>query len=83
MKAYLVLPLFLILIYIPPLSVITVCQFVRANKLHMAKVFSSLSDDTCDLGWHKQVDLREEQATREKGRQREMNEKKIVIALET
>lgn len=56
---HLVLPLFRILIYIPPLSIITVSNFVWANKLDMAKVFSSLGDDSCNLGWHKQVHLRD------------------------
>lgn len=66
---YLVLPLFLILIYIPPLSIITVRHFVWADKLDMAKVFSALGDDTCDLGRNKQVHLKEGRS-REKGRWR-------------
>lgn len=56
-SAYLVLPLLLILIDGPPLSVVAVRHFVRADKLDAAKVFGSLGDDARHLGRYQQVHL--------------------------
>lgn len=55
--AYLVLPLLFILIDVPPLSVVAVRHFVRADKLDTAKVFSSLGDDARHLSRYQQVHL--------------------------
>lgn len=63
---YLVLSLFLILVYVPPLSIITVSHFVWANKLDTAKVFGSLGNDTCYLGGHKKVHLQQAENTEKK-----------------
>lgn len=49
---YLVFALLLILIDFPSLSVIAVGHFVWADKLNVAKVFSPLGDDSCNLGGH-------------------------------
>ena len=65
--SHLVLSLLFILIYEPPFSVVAVRHFVGANKLDMAKVFSSLGDDAGDLGGNEHVHLIE----RERERQRE------------
>lgn len=47
--AHLVLPLFFILIYEPPLSIVAVGHLVGADELDMAKVLGPLGDDACQM----------------------------------
>lgn len=72
--AHLVLPLFFILIYEPPLSIVAVGHLVGADELDMAKVLGPLGDDAGDFSRQEHVNLRETERVwwvRERDRNRE------------
>lgn len=64
-QPYLIFLLFFILVYVPPFSIVAEGKLIRAHKLHMAKIFCPLGNDTCDFGRHEHVHLRESETERD------------------